>query len=32
MNPHDLIKIASFLATIGVVSNLGRVHINYSGW
>ena len=24
MNPHDLIKIASFLATIGVVSNLGR--------
>ena len=24
MNPHDLIKIASFLATIGVVSSLGR--------
>ena len=24
MNPHDLIKIARFLATVGVVSSLGR--------
>ena len=24
MNPRDLIKIAGFLATVGVVSNLGR--------